>query len=134
MKSKSVTKKSKRKERTIHELANTLIEVAKVLKTLPDIEVSKLVDFVKEEPKKKTRKIRRRLINQLIKELDEEGDIDKLKRVLENLTMHELRYLSKRLNIPFEKKKKADIVRFILDATVGSRKRLAKLEKFGRKG
>mgnify|MGYP000511552246 CR=1 FL=1 len=133
MKSKSISKKSKHKQRTIHELANTLIEIAKILKTLPDVEVSKLMKLAKEESKKEERRIRKKLINQLIRDLDEGKDIDKLKETLDNLTMYELRYLSKRLNIPFEKRKKAEIVRFILDATVRSRKGLAKLERFGRR-
>ena len=114
--------------KTTHELARTLIETGQLLLELPDIPISEMLRELRK--KKKETKIReevRALIDRL--EKGEHIEDKELEEELLSFTLEELKVVCRELNIPFRRKRKADVVRMIISALRTSRE-LKRLREF----
>lgn len=123
-----MTKERTKYVRTTHELARTLIETGQLLLELPDIPISEMLRELRK--KKKETKIReevRALIDRL--EKGEHIEDKELEEELLSFTLEELKVVCRELNIPFRRKRKADVVRMIISALRTSRE-LKRLREF----
>lgn len=124
-----VNKKAKIK--TLHQLAKLLIKIGKELEKHPNINLSKLTLGYKK--REKSVKIRKKIVKEVVtrlKKIENSNEIQVIETELKNLTLNELKYICKKLGFSFEKRRKSEIIDYILNATVKSRMRHKLLRNF----
>jgi len=123
-----VAGKRTRYVRTTHELARTLIETGQLLLELPDIPISEIL----KELRRRKREVQIREEVRMLIDKIKRGELiedEELEEKLLNFTLEELKIVCNELNIPFSRRRKADVVKMII-STIRTPRELKRLKEF----